>query len=105
MTPGLTHIVGHHPNLRTSENSPSRPLRRAPRVGRLRLRGSEHTWVDYVLRVGLGCASTLAQERYNMLGKRLWDKDVRYVLLAFEHFDPGVGQRGRHRLDVRFGWV
>ncbi len=55
--------------------------------------------------VGLGCASALAQERHNILGKSLRDKDVRNVLLALEHYDPGVGQRGRHRLDVRFGWV
>ena len=40
-----------------------------------------------------------------MLGKRLRDKDVSDVLLALEYYDPGVGQRGRHRLDVRFGWV
>ena len=55
--------------------------------------------------VGLGCASALAQERHDILGKSLRDKDVRDVLLALEHYDPGVGQRGRHRLDVRFGWV
>jgi hypothetical protein len=90
---------------RTSENSPSRPLRRAPRVGRLRLRGSEHTRDDYVLRVGLGCALALPQERHNILGKSLRDKDVSDVLLALKHCDPGVGQRSRHRLDVRFGWV
>jgi hypothetical protein len=93
------------PKRRSSQNLPSRPLRRAPRVGRLRLRGSEHTRDDYVLRVGLGCASALAQERHDILGKSLRDKDVRDVLLALEHYDPGVRQRGRHRLDVRFGWV
>ena len=83
----------------------SRPLRRAPRVGRLRLRSSERTRDYYVLRDGLGCASALAQERHDILGKSLRDKDVSDVLLALEHYDPGVGQRGRHRLDVRFGWV
>ena len=83
----------------------SRPLRRAPQVGRLRQRGSEHAQDDYVLRVALGCALTLPQERQNILGKSLWDKDVSDVLLAHEHYDPGVGQRGRHRLDLRFGWV
>jgi hypothetical protein len=81
------------------------PLRRAPRVGQLRLRGSEHTRDYYVLRVGLGCASALAQERHDVLGKSLRDKDVSDVLLALKHCDPGVGQRGRNRLDVRFGWV
>ena len=90
---------------RTSQNSPSRSLRRAPQVGRLRLRGSEHTQDDYLLRVALGCALTLPQERQNILGKSLWDKDVSDVLLALEHYDPGVGQRSRHRLDLRFGWV
>jgi hypothetical protein len=75
------------------------------REWRMRLRGSEHTWNDYVLSRGLGCASTPAQERHDVFGKSLWDKDVRDVLLALEYFDQGVGQRRRHRLDVRFGWV
>ena len=50
--------------------------------------------------VGLGCASALAQERHDMLGKSLWDKDVRDVLLALEYLDPRIGQHGCHGLDL-----
>lgn len=35
-----------------------------------------------------------------MLGKSLWDKDVRDVLLALEYLDTRIGEHGGHGLDL-----
>jgi hypothetical protein len=55
--------------------------------------------------VGLGCASALVQERQDVLGKSLRDKNVRDVLLAFKYLDPRIGQHGGHGLDLCLAWV